>query len=271
MPLAASASPCRNVAGIGEGWSPETAVSVPRQAVDKSSDPPAKAERARGIANQARRYGAVLARSSGRYSNLATVLVGIARQSIRYVFVPSFLVLLPSFGSVAQAEDSGRATATDGGRTSASPVATGVDTSMLTGSGLNTKPWPIDRPAPGGVIRKLPGHRDWEFVRAMSDGEMRRTELDRQVELLREHGNEPRDIELLILDSLALRKLPRFEILASCVPPCTLRVRVLYRQLPLLQQDSLVISGLADRSPITPRSHEALHLKPRRANTEAGK
>lgn len=137
--------------------------------------------------------------------------------------------------------------APESAQASVAPIPSNSDTSMVTGAGLNTKSWPIDRPVQGGVMRKLPGRRDWIFVRAIPEAEMQRLGQQQQIDLLKLHGSEPRDIELVIPDSLALRRLPRFGIASSCAPPCTLQVRVLYRQLPRLLADSLVFWGSGDR------------------------
>jgi len=158
----------------------------------------------------------------------------------------SLLTLLIAFPRSADAFPPTK-NGTDNGQAATAPVSAAEDTSMLTGSGVNTKAWPIDRPVPGGVMRKLPGHRDWVFVRAMSDAEMAQRASQRQTELLRQHGSEPRDIEIAIPDSLTLHKLVRFQITATCAPPCTLQARVLYRELPRLQRDSLFFWGLGER------------------------
>lgn len=157
-------------------------------------------------------------------------------------------LLAAGFVKSAHAGDSGSPPAPpETSRAAVASIPASTDTSMLTGSGLNTKSWPIDRPVPGGVMRKLPGRRDWIFVRAMPDAEMRQLGQRQEAELLRLHGSEPRDIEIAVLDSLTLRKLARFHIPATCAPPCTLQARVIYRELPKLQRDSLVFWGLGER------------------------
>jgi hypothetical protein len=104
----------------------------------------------------------------------------------------------------------------DSGHITVAPIPVSQDTSMLTGSGLNTKPWPIDRAVSGGVMRKVPGRRDWEFIRGVPDAQITRASKNTQAELLRLHGNEPRDIQIAIPDSAAMRKLSRFGITATC-------------------------------------------------------
>ena len=127
---------------------------------------------------------------------------------------------------------------------------------MLTGSGVNTKSWPIDRPVQGGVMRKLPGSSEWTFVRGLTDAQMRRLGKTRQDELLRLHGGEPRDVEIVIPDSSALRKLVRFGVMSGCAPPCTLAARLLYRQLPQLASDSMMFWGKGDRKSTTPGTRQ---------------
>ena len=171
----------------------------------------------------------------------------------RFTFL--FLIgLLPTPVSVsAPAEDLGpSASPPETTRAAVAPMPTKSDTTLLTGSGLNTNPWPINRPVPGGVMRKLPGHRDWIFVRGVPDAGIQQLGPRQQADLLRRHGSELRDIEIAVLDSLTLHKLARLHIATMCAPPCTLQARVLYRELPKLQRDSLVFWGLGERKTTSP-------------------
>jgi hypothetical protein len=142
---------------------------------------------------------------------------------------------------------------------------------MLTGSGLNSTQWPIDKVTPRGVMRKLPGTREWVAVRGLSNAQRQQLGKAREEELLRLHGNEPRNIEIAIPDSVALRKLQRFGITDGCAPPCTLATRVLYRELPRLQRDSLVFWGLGKRITVPPASKAAPPPAPHSASPRQGK
>lgn len=147
-------------------------------------------------------------------------------------------------------------TTSDSGHVVTAPLPAASDTSMLSGNGLNTTLWPIDKVTPGGVVRKLPGTREWVLVRGLSDTQMQQLGKAREEELLRLHGSEPRNLEIAIPDSAALRKLMRFGITDSCAPPCTLATRVLYRQLPQLAGDSLRFWGKGDRKPVPPGARQ---------------
>jgi len=133
-----------------------------------------------------------------------------------------------------------RTPAPDSARTAVARMPAADDTSMLTGSGLNAKSWAIDRPVPGGVMRKDPGTRTWYFVKALSDAEMR-VERERQLQdLLAKHGHEPRDVVIDVPDTTVARKLAALKIEAKSTPPCTLVTTVLYRQLPELQKQGIL-------------------------------
>src|ERR1041384_7035386 len=82
------------------------------------------------------------------------------------------------------------------------PTPEAPDTATLAGTGLNQRPWPVDRPLAGGAMRKDPGSREWHFVRAMSDEEMRTAHQRYLEEMVAKHGNEPRDIMVQVNDSL---------------------------------------------------------------------
>lgn len=165
---------------------------------------------------------------------------------MRRMTIGSILVLLALTPLVAAGDSDRKPAAPESSHRAVAPIPASSDTSMVTGSGLNTKSWPIDRAVSGGVLRKLPGHRDWMFVHAVSDAQMQQIGRQQQAELLRDHGSEPRDVEIAIPDSFALRKLARFHIPANCAPPCTLQARVLYRELPRLRGDSLFFWGLGE-------------------------
>lgn len=150
--------------------------------------------------------------------------------------------------------------APNSGNVTIAPLPAVLDTSMLTGSGLNTTPWPIDKVMPGGVMRKRPGTREWVPVSGLSDEQTQRSGKAREAELLRLHGSELRNIEIAIPDSIALHKLVRFGITDSCAPPCTLATRVLYRQLPQLASDSLRFWGKVARRPLPPAARQRTQL-----------
>jgi len=142
--------------------------------------------------------------------------------------------------------------APDRGRVTAPPRPAAENTSAPTGNELNTTSWPIDQPVHGGVMRKLPGHRDWVFVPGLTDAQMRQLGKTREVELLRLHGSEPREVEIAVPDSSVLRKMARLGLSQGCPPPCTLATRVLYRQLPQFASESLLFWCKGDRSNSAP-------------------
>lgn len=148
-------------------------------------------------------------------------------------------------GGGANAETETRA----GGTAVSSPLPAIPDTTMLTGSGLNTTGGPIDRVDRGGVWRKERGSRSWFFVPNMptSDG---RAGYERHLqELIRLHGNEFRDIVIAVEDTGDVATLRPFEITVEQSLPCTLAVRVLYRQLPEMKKAKLLFWDARDRRP----------------------
>ncbi len=149
-------------------------------------------------------------------------------------------------------------TAPGGARTSLSNAVSLADTSMLTGSGFNTQSGPILRPVPGGYERKDLGSREWRFVAGLSDQQMRERTVQRKEELIRRHGDEPRDIVIEVRDSTDLAALQRLNLPTCPVPPCTVTVRVLYRQLPDIGRAGLRYWSQGERRPPPPAESGAM-------------
>ncbi len=149
-------------------------------------------------------------------------------------------------------------TAARGTSTSLSSAVSLADTSMLTGSGLNTKSGPILRPVPGGYERKDPGSREWRFIAGVSDQQMRERTIQRKEELIRRHGDEPRDIVIEVRDSTDAAALRRLNLPTCSTPPCTVAVRVLYRQLPDISRAGLRYWSQGERRPPPPAEGGAI-------------
>ena len=123
------------------------------------------------------------------------------------------------------------------------PKSEAPDTSMFNGSGLNSLSVPIDRPVSGGVMRKDPGTRTWYFIKGMTDAEAKAAYEKFRREMLARHGDEPREIVFPVRDSADVVRLRGFNVPISGTPPCTLAVRVKYRQLPEFRKAGLVFWG----------------------------
>ena len=162
-------------------------------------------------------------------------------------------LILCSAARPAVAEEPNRSAQPDsnGTRRESATQAAEQDTSMLTGNGLNTTKGPFFKPAAGGAMRKDPGSRSWTFVKALSNEEMKLEHERHLQELVAKFGNEPRDIVIELKDTTDVGKLRAFKIEPPAAPPCTLQVRVLYRQLPELKKAGLKFWGKGDPRPGT--------------------
>ena len=127
------------------------------------------------------------------------------------------------------------------------PLPTTVDTTMLTGNGLNTTGGPIDRVAPGGVWRKERGATTWTFTPQQSQGDPAQQRQEYFDRLMREHGDEPRDLVVAVRDTSDARKLRTMGLSAPNALPCSLTVRVKYRQLPEMRKAGLLFWGVGAR------------------------
>src|ERR1051326_3399250 len=95
------------------------------------------------------------------------------RQIVALVLAACFFSTTPTFAAQTPARDSQPDRIHSQPAIAPIPTPEAPDTSTLAGTGLNQRPWPVDRPVAGGAMRKDPGSREWHFVRAMSDEEMR--------------------------------------------------------------------------------------------------
>jgi hypothetical protein len=112
-------------------------------------------------------------------------------------------------------------------------------------------------------MRKDPGSREWHFVRAMSDEEMRTAHQRYLEEMVAKHGNEPRDIMVQVNDSLDASRLERLGIGVRGHAPYTLSTRVLYRQLPEMKRAGLLYWGKNSPQPIhRPDVRDSWPVKP---------
>src|SRR5438552_1448734 len=135
------------------------------------------------------------------------------------------------------------------GITAVTPARAATDTSMLTGSGLNTKSWAIDKVAPGGVLRKDPGSRTRYFVKGLTDVEMKQQYERYLKEMLAKHGNELRDVVIAVRDSIDVLRLRQFKLAVTPTLPCTITARIPYKHAYSMRKQGIVLWGKGDRRP----------------------
>ena len=150
----------------------------------------------------------------------------------------------------------------NGARRTLLGAVTATDTSMMRGSGLNTREGPILRPVDGGYLRKDPGTREWIFVAGQSDAQMRDRASRRQAELVRKHGDEFREIVIDVRDASDVTKLQNLNLPACEAVPCTVAVRVLYRQLVDITRVGLRYWSRGERPPTHPTDADRLNVLP---------
>jgi CARDB/FlgD Ig-like domain len=119
------------------------------------------------------------------------------------------------------------------------PASAHADTTMLMGSGLNMTGGPIDRLDVGGVWRKERGERTWRFLPSIPSRN-RDHSYQRELDtLLRLHGAEMREVIVVIRDSTDAALLRSFHAHIGQAQPCTVSVRVQYRQLVQMHKAGL--------------------------------
>ena len=132
------------------------------------------------------------------------------------------------------------------------------DTSVMTGNGLNNLGGPIFRKTAEGTFRKDPGSRVWMKMELVTREQMREQRQQLRLQRLAREGDKPLDIVVEVPDTTERAALRKFGIVLTEAPPCTAKVRILYRQLDSLKQRGTIFWFPGQRRPGSPEPAKSI-------------